>query len=52
MDGGNSVDVRLLSGYDPKTIPAGEADKAYLVTPGVPVPGLLPGGKDVPAGCK
>ena len=52
MDGGNSVDVRLLSGYDPKTTPAGEADKAYLVTPGVPVPGLLPGGKDVPAGCK
>ncbi|RPJ63247.1 MAG: hypothetical protein EHM12_02780 [Dehalococcoidia bacterium] len=52
MDGGDTVDVRLLNGYDPKVLPADQADKAYIVTKGVPVPGLLPGGKDIPAGCK
>ncbi|MBN1375239.1 MAG: hypothetical protein JXA01_03700, partial [Dehalococcoidia bacterium] len=52
MDGGNSVDVHILTSYDPKTLDAVNAHKAYTDTDGVPVPSLLPGGTDVPAGCK
>jgi branched-chain amino acid transport system substrate-binding protein len=51
MDGGDSVDVHLLSGYDAKTTTSADAYKAYLDTPGVPIPALLPGGKDLPANC-
>jgi branched-chain amino acid transport system substrate-binding protein len=52
MDGGDSVDVRILSGYDPKTMTPETSYKAYLETVGVPIPQLLPGGKDIPATCK
>ena len=52
MDGGDSVDVHIVHNYDAKTLPAAETYKAYLDTNGVPIPALLPGGKDLPAGCK
>ncbi|MBN1375382.1 MAG: hypothetical protein JXA01_04435, partial [Dehalococcoidia bacterium] len=51
MDGGDSVTVSLVSGYT-KDIAPGDTYTTYIMTPNVPVPGLLPGGKDIPAGCK
>jgi branched-chain amino acid transport system substrate-binding protein len=52
MDGGDSVTVHIVSGYDPKTTTAPDTYKNYINTKGVSIPALLPGGKDVPAGCK
>ncbi|MBN1689610.1 MAG: ABC transporter substrate-binding protein [Dehalococcoidia bacterium] len=52
MDGGDSVDIRIINGYDPKVNEATYAHKAYIETTGVSIPSLLPGGKDVPANCK
>jgi ABC-type branched-subunit amino acid transport system substrate-binding protein len=51
MDGGDSVTLNLVSGYT-KDIKPEDTYKIYLSTPEVPIPGLLPGGKDIPAGCK
>lgn len=49
MDGGDSVTINLIQGWDPDK---GPAENSFLSTPDVPIPLLLPGGKDVPAGCK
>jgi ABC-type branched-subunit amino acid transport system substrate-binding protein len=51
MDGGDSVTVQLVNGYTKDMLPENTFTK-YITTPEVPIPGLLPGGKDIPAGCK
>ncbi|MBN1374551.1 MAG: ABC transporter substrate-binding protein [Dehalococcoidia bacterium] len=51
MDGGDSVTVQLVNGYTKDILPE-DTYKTYITTKDVPVPGLLPGGKDIPAGCK
>ncbi|MBN1375061.1 MAG: ABC transporter substrate-binding protein, partial [Dehalococcoidia bacterium] len=51
MDGGDSMTMNLVQGYTKDILPE-ELYKIYLSTPDIPVPGLLPGGKDITAGCK
>ena len=50
MDGGDSVTVQLVSGYEKGMLPENTFTK-YITTPDVPIPALLPGGKDIPADC-
>ncbi|MBN1374549.1 MAG: ABC transporter substrate-binding protein [Dehalococcoidia bacterium] len=52
MDGGDSVEIRIIQGYDPKTTEAKDSYKNYVRFPDTKIPSLLPGGKDIPAGCK
>jgi ABC-type branched-subunit amino acid transport system substrate-binding protein len=52
MDGCDTAVVRIIQGFDPATMKPMESEKYYLQFPGIPIPSLLPGGKDIPAGCK
>jgi ABC-type branched-subunit amino acid transport system substrate-binding protein len=52
MDGGDSAEIRILQGYDPKVTTADQSYKNYIRFPNTIIPSLLPGGKDVPANCK
>jgi ABC-type branched-subunit amino acid transport system substrate-binding protein len=52
MDGGDSCEIRVIQGYDPKTTAAKDSYKNFIRFPDIKIPSLLPGGKDVPAGCK
>jgi hypothetical protein len=52
MDGGDSVDIHIVQNYDKTKFEPMDAYKTYVDTKNVPIPALLPGGKDVPAGCK
>lgn len=51
MDGGDSVTVQLVSGYTKDILPE-DTYKTYITTKDVPIPALLPGGKDIPANCQ
>ncbi|MBN1376243.1 MAG: hypothetical protein JXA01_08820 [Dehalococcoidia bacterium] len=48
MDGANAVIVSVIQGWDASKGPA----EKYYISQELDVPALLPGGADVPAGCK
>jgi len=52
MDGADSCVIRIVQNYDPKVLKPEQTHKAYVNFPDVPIPAVLPGGKDVPANCK
>jgi hypothetical protein len=52
MAGGDSVNIHILSGYDPKVREPKDAAKDFITFNDVLIPALMAGEKDVPAGCK